>query len=185
MVERSKRGALYEDVLAAPDDKVAEIIRGDLYLSPRPAPRHSNASSTLGADLHDAFHRRRRGPGGWWILDEPELHLGPDILVPDIAGWRRERMPALPETAWFALAPDWLCEVISPSTENLDRGEKLAIYTEAGVDFLWMVDPSLKLLEVLRRVHDTWRVVATHAGNVSICEPPFESVSVDLAPLWV
>ena len=184
MVERVKRGALYDDVIEAPDDKIAEIVHGDLYLSPRPGPRHTNASSLLGAELVEAFHRGRRGPGGWWILDEPELHLGFDILVPDIAGFRRDRMPELPASAWFEIAPDWLCEVISASTERLDRDKKLPIYARAGVEHLWIVDPTVKTLEVLRRVAGEWRTIARHSGQVTISEPPFEAVAIELGPLW-
>ncbi|HVT42990.1 MAG TPA: Uma2 family endonuclease [Thermoanaerobaculia bacterium] len=184
MTERIKEAALYEDLAGVPDDKIAEIIEGDLYVSPRPAPRHANATSTLGADLHDAFQRGRRGPGGWWILDEPELHLGADVLVPDIGGWRHERMPELPELPWFEIPPDWLCEVISPSSERIDRQAKLPIYARAAIQFLWIVDPSLRTLEVLARKDGGWRLVSAHSGDTVICEPPFEAVSIELAPLW-
>src|SRR5688572_30148439 len=110
MTERVKGGALYEDVVAAPEHKVAEIVEGYLYLSPRPALRHGHASSVLGSRLNDAFHQGRSGPGGWWILDEPELHLVGDVLVPDIAGWKRERLLELPEGSGVEVAPDWVCE---------------------------------------------------------------------------
>ena len=120
----STRRATYQDVLDAPAHQVAEIIEGTLHTHPRPAPRHTLASSTLGNELGPPFHRGRGGPGGWWILDEPELHLGEDILVPDLAGWRRERMAELPDTAYLTLAPDWVCEVLSASTRKLDLHEK-------------------------------------------------------------
>jgi Uma2 family endonuclease len=184
MTERVKEGALYSDLIAAPADKVAEIIGGDLYLSPRPSPRHSNASSVLGADLLESFQRGRNGPGGWWILDEPELHFSPDVLVPDIAGWRRERLPRLPETAWFELPPDWICEVISASTERIDREEKLPLYLRAAVDWLWLVDPTRRRLEVFRRSEANWDCIAIHSGDAVVNEPPFEAVSIELAPLW-
>jgi hypothetical protein len=103
---RGSRPATYQDVLDAPPHMVAEIVRGALRLHPRPAPRHARAASVLGGEFVGPFDQGRGGPGGWWIFDEPELHLGPDVLVPDLAGWRRERMPSLPETAWFELAPD-------------------------------------------------------------------------------
>ena len=123
-----RRPATYQDVLDAPENMVAELIRGGLHLHPRPAPPHALAGSFLGGELHGPFKRGRGGPGGWVILFEPELHLGPDVLVPDLAGWRRERMPTLPETAWFELAPDWVCEVLSPGTRRLDLTEKRDVY---------------------------------------------------------
>ncbi|HEY5611649.1 MAG TPA: Uma2 family endonuclease [Thermoanaerobaculia bacterium] len=184
MSESTKKGATYEDVIAAPSDKVAELLEGDLYLSPRPSPRHANAASALAADLHDAFQRGRSGPGGWWILFEPEVHLNDDVLVPDIAGWRREGLPELPRIRWFESAPDWLCEVLSPSTARIDREKKLPIYATAGVEFVWLVDPSLKTLEVLRREGNRFILVNAHFGEASISAPPFEEVTIELGPLW-
>ena len=156
MTEKTKNNASYDDVIAAPEMKIAELVRGDLYLSPRPALRHSKAASVLGADINDAFHRGRTGPGGWWILDEPELHLASDVLVPDIAGWRRERLPEIPDTAWIGLAPDWVCEVLSPSTEDFDRDLKLPLYAAAGVSHLWLVDPRERSLEVYGQLDSKW-----------------------------
>jgi Uma2 family endonuclease len=128
---RGLKRATYEDVLSAPENKVAEILDGELFLSPRPSPRHSVASSYLRGAL--VPFDGQEGPGGWWILFEPELHFGEDVVVPDLGGWRRERLPAIPDTAFFSLAPDWVCEVLSPSTERIDRGRKLRIYAGAGV----------------------------------------------------
>jgi hypothetical protein len=113
-VTTGRQPATYQDVLDAPEHMVAEIIRGALHLHPRPALPHARAASALGGELYGPFDGKRHGPGGWWILDEPELHLGPDVLVPDLAGWRRERMPAVPNLPWLDLAPDWACEVLSP-----------------------------------------------------------------------
>ena len=125
----ARRGrATYQDVLDAPAHQVAEIVAGTLYTHPRPAPVHTIASSVLGGELNPPFHRGRGGPGGWWILDEPELHLGEDVLVPDLAGWRRERMPDRPDTPYFTLAPEWVCEVLSPSTRRVDLQEKRPVY---------------------------------------------------------
>lgn len=127
------RPATYEDLLQIPDHLVAEIVDGELHTSPRPAPRHADAATGLSAALRAPFDRGRGGPGGWRILIEPELHLGSEVLVPDAAGWRRERLPRLPETAHLTLAPDWICEVVSPSTAALDRGAKLRSYAHEGV----------------------------------------------------
>jgi Uma2 family endonuclease len=123
-----KRPATYADLLALPENVVGEIVDGELIVSPRPAPAHAIATSSLGGEIMRPFGRGRGGPGGWLIVDEPELHLGEQVLVPDLAGWLRERMPRLPETAWFELRPDWVCEVLSPSTAILDRTRKQEIY---------------------------------------------------------
>lgn len=124
----TRRRATYEELCQVPDHKVAEILDGELIVTPRPALRHASASSGLGGLLWGPFQGGRSGPGGWWILDEPELHLADDILVPDLAGWRRERVPSIPDTAYMTLAPDWVCEVISPATERMDRSRKIRIY---------------------------------------------------------
>src|SRR2546429_8808185 len=133
MASPVKRRATYDDVLQVPPHRVAEIVDGDLHVSPRPASRHALAASVLGSGLGPPYHGGRGGPGGWWILFEPELHLAEDVLVPDLAGWRRTRLPAMPETAYFTLVPDWICEVLSPATARLDRQKKLAVYAPGGV----------------------------------------------------
>jgi Uma2 family endonuclease len=178
------RPATYDDLLAVPDHLVAELVDDELWTSPRPAPRHAVASSELGVSIGAAYGKSARGPGGWLILDEPELHLGRHVLVPDIAGWRRERMPRLPATAYFAVAPDWICEVLSPSTELLDRARKLRIYVGAGVGHAWLVNPVTRTLEVLRGDERRWVLLETHAEGVVVRAEPFEAVEVDLAALW-
>ena len=134
-----RRPATYEDLLAVPDHLVAEILDGELHTSPRPTPRRADASSGLGGALHGPFDRGRGGPGGWRILDESELHLGRDVIVPDFAGWRRVRLPVLPTEAYFSIAPDWICEVLSPSTAAIDRVKKLTIYAREAVSHAWFV----------------------------------------------
>src|SRR5688572_17440640 len=135
------RRATYADFDAVPPNRVAEIINGELRTTPRPAPPHAEAASVLGGELHGPFRKGIGGPGGWRILDEPELHLQADILVPDLAGWRRGRMPHLPQTAYFELPPDWVCEVLSPSTEAVDRADKMPIYAREGIPYAWLLDP--------------------------------------------
>ena len=184
MSEPAKRRATYEDLLSVPDELVAELIHGVLITSPRPAPAHALAASTLGMDLGSPFHRGRGGPGGWWILDEPELHLGPDILVPDLAGWRRERMPTLPSEAYFEHAPDWLCEVLSPSTETRDRTAKLDIYGRAEVGWVWLLNPERQLLEIYERHEQRWLLHATHHGEAKVRAKPFDAIELELAALW-
>lgn len=180
----AQRPATYEDLRKVPEHLVAEILDGDLYATPRPGPRHAAASSGLGGALHGPFDRGRGGPGGWRILDEPELHLGPDVVVPDLAGWRRERLPDLPETAYVALAPDWVCEVVSPSTASMDRVKKLAIYARERVPYAWIVDPVAKTLEVLRLESGRWSILATAAAQTLVRAEPFDALDLDLSLLW-
>jgi Uma2 family endonuclease len=176
------RQALYDAYLAVPEHRRAEIIDGILYVSPRPAPRQANASSALGSDLQRAFQRGRGGPGGWWILDEPELQLEALApMAPDLAGWRVERMPELPETAYFTVPPDWVCEVLSKSTEKIDRDKKLPIYAAHGVAHVWLVDPIGKTLEVHALVEHTVRI---YEGDVRVNADPFAAIELDLADLW-
>ena len=180
------RMALYQEYLKVPQHQRAEIIRGTLYVTPRPAPPHANATSVLGGDLNGAFQRGRGGPGGWWILFEPELELVPkEPMSPDLAGWRVERLPALPDVAYFSLAPDWVCEVLSKSTESIDRNEKLPIYAEQGVGHVWLVDPAAKTLEVYELGEPgRWRQVVIHQGDVRIRVAPFEAIELELGALW-
>ena len=180
---RMKR-ATYEDVLNAPENKIAEILDGELVLSPRPAPKHSAVSSGIGMMLGNPFHRGQDGPGGWWILDEPELHFGEHIVVPDLAGWRRECMPTLPDEAFISLAPDWVCEVLSLSTERTDRGRKLRIYAEAGVAHLWFVKESARTLEVLRLKDGVWTIVGVCVDSDVVRIHPFEAIQIELGRLW-
>ena len=180
----TRRPASYQDVLDAPPHMVAELVRGALSLQPRPRPKHARASSTLGMDIGGPFDRGRDGPGGWWILDEPELHLGENVVVPDLAGWRRERMPKLPEEAFFTLAPDWVCEVLSPSTRALDLVDKRAIYAEAGVAHLWLVDPDARTLEVFALREGAWVLRLAEAGASEVRAEPFEAVALPLSALW-
>lgn len=178
------RPATYDDVVNAPDHMVAEILDGRLYTTPRPALRHALAASALGVEIGGPFHHGTGGPGGWWILFEPELHLADDILVPDLAGWRREHLPTIPDAAFLTLAPDWACEVLSPSTERMDRLKKLRIYAREGVHHLWFVNPIQRTLEILRQAGSEWTLAATHGGSGVVHAEPFETVGLELTRLW-
>jgi Uma2 family endonuclease len=180
----SKRKATYEDLETVPPNCVGEIVDGELYVSPRPAPPHGRASSRLGMLLGTPFDLGKGGPGGWLIVDEPELHLGDDALVPDLAGWRRERMPELPNTAAYTLAPDWVCEVLSPSTVVMDREKKMKIYAREAVSHLWLVDPRRQALEVYRLEGRRWRQQGHWSGESTVHAEPFEVLPLELAPLW-
>lgn len=184
MAEPARRRATYADVVAAPPEKVAEIVDGDLHLSPRPAGPHAAAASALGEELGPPFKRGRGGPGGWILLDEPELHLAADILVPDLGGWRRERMPAVKDVPFFDLPPDWVCEVLSNSTRKVDRTRKLPAYARAGVRHAWLVDPIARTLEVLRLEGDRYLIVSSHADDAHVRAEPFDAVELELGILW-
>jgi Uma2 family endonuclease len=184
MADAARRRATYDDVLRAPEHVIAEIIDGELVTQPRPAGRHSAVASALGEELGPPFKRGRGGPGGWLLLDEPELHLGNDVLVPDLAGWRRERLPLVGDEAFFVVRPDWVCEVLSPSTEKRDRAAKLSIYAREHVPHAWLVNPVQRTLEVLRLVADKWLTVAVHLDDQRVRAEPFAAIELDLAILW-
>jgi Uma2 family endonuclease len=184
MDEPAKRRATYADLEAVPAHLVAEIIDGELVTHPRPAPRHAATTTSLSYDLTGPFQRGRGGPGGWVFFDEPELHLGPHVVVPDLAGWRRERLERYPETAYFELAPDWICEVLSGSTERRDRTSKRRIYAEASVGYLWFIDPRFQLLEAFVLTDGHWLLNGTWSSDDTVSAPPFDAVSISLADLW-
>ncbi len=185
-MESAKKAAhaTYQDVLDAPDHCVAEVLAGELHTSPRPAMRHATAASVLGMDIGGPFQRGRGGPGGWWILDEPELHFGEDILVPDLAGWRKERMPQSPTAAFCELSPDWICEVLSPSTARIDRVTKVPIYAREGVTHVWLLDPIAQTLEVLRLEGKSYLLVASFGGSGLVRAEPFDAIELELDALW-
>lgn len=182
----ARRRATYRDIVEAPEHLVAELIDGELLTSPRPASRHALATAGITMDLGPFHHPPGAAgkPGGWWILDEPELHLGEDVLVPDLAGWRRERMPEFPSVAGFEQAPDWACEVVSPRTGVLDRDRKMPIYARERVRHLWLVDPLARTLEVYRLEANAWRRVASHAGSTLVRAEPFDALELDMRRWW-
>lgn len=180
-----KKNATYDDLRDIPDHFVAEMFDGELYASPQPALPHARATTVLGGKLGDLFDWGSSGPGGWVILDEPELHFGNDVLVPDIAGWRRERLPAVPADPYLTLAPDWVCEVVSASTEALDRGKKLSRYARVGVAHAWLLSPVRQTLEVLSLERGKWTLLDRHEGLVSVRARPFDEIEIELGALWI
>lgn len=178
------RPATYADLEALPPNVVGEIVHGVLHAHPRPAPPHAVATSRLGIEVGGPFDRGRGGPGGWWILDEPELHLHEEILVPDLAGWRRERLPEMPKRAWFDVAPDWVCEVLSPSTAAFDRATKLPVYARERISNLWLVDPIARTLEAFRLEQGRWSLLVTHADAAVARVEPFEAIELEVKALW-
>lgn len=186
MTQAARKRATYEDVLAADPRQIAEVIDGVLYTQPRPSLRHAQVTTELTSSLNPPFRHGRGGPGGWIFLMEPELHLGvePDILVPDLAAWRTSRMAQVPAEPYLALAPDWVAEVLSPSTARIDRGIKLPVYAREGVGHAWLLDPAARTVEVLRLDGAGYRLVGTWGGNETVRLEPFSDVMLELQVLW-
>ena len=178
------RPATYQDVLDAPPGKVAEVVGGVLYTHPRPAFPHTVAASRLQGKLDPPFNSGVGGPGGWLIVTEPELHLGTEVLVPDLAGWRRERLPGDTNVAYITLPPDWICEVLSPTTRHLDLGDKQQCYAAEGVPYLWLIDPVARTLEAYELRGSNWHRLATVSDNAPVSLPPFEALTFPLDDLW-
>jgi Uma2 family endonuclease len=185
--EKLQRATL-ADLERVPSSMIGELIRGSLYVFPRPGPQHAHAKAALTGELVGPFQRGRGGPGGWRIFDEPEFLLGPageeDDLIPDLAGWRIERMLRLPQTAKFTLAPDWVCEVLSPGTMVIDRAEKMPVYARHGVRHLWLLDPLARTLEVFALEGGRWVLLGVHHSDARVRVEPFEAVELELAALW-
>ncbi len=189
MQETLARRATYADIEAAPPHLVAEILRGRLVTHARPTGRHSRVHFRLGSVLGGTFEEGLGEAGGWIFLTEPELHLGGDVAVPELAGWRVETVPGTPapdplEPVKIKLAPDWVCEVLSSSTEKYDREEKREIYATAGVSNLWLVDPRVRLLEVFALTAGQWRLVRTCSSDAAVRAVPFDSIEFSLGLIW-
>ncbi len=179
-----KSPATYADIEALPPHVVGEILFGSLQVQPRPARRHSAAASGIGGILTPPFNFGSNGPGGWIILDEPELHLGPHVVVPDLAGWRAERLAGKGDGAYFDEVPDWICEIHSPSTKHIDIGAKRRIYATYEVPYLWYIDPVAQTLEVFKLQENDWLLTHTFVGGQLVTAPPFDAITFDLKLLW-
>ena len=184
MLKPKPRPATYADLEALPSNVTGEIVFGVLYAMPRPAPRHGLAANRLSGVITNPFDLGEGGPGGWIFLVEPELHLGPHVVVPDLAGWKRERLTPFPEAAYIETPPDWLCEVLSPSTAKLDRTDKLTVYAEFGVGHCWYVDPLARTLEVFALTGGKWQLAAAFKDNDVVVAPPFQVHGFALGLLW-
>jgi Uma2 family endonuclease len=187
MSEPANREAVYEDLYSIPENMTGEIIDGELVVTPRPARRHVHSSSALGMEVVGPYqHGRGGGPGGWIIYDEPEIHFGVrDVIVPDLAGWRKERLTTPPEEHRFTVVPDWVCEVLSPTTAKNDRIRKMRIFARHGVPYTWLVDPALMTLEVFKLESGRWFLLNAYEGDEKVRAEPFEEVEIDLSLLWL
>lgn len=184
MTKTVNKQASYQDIIDLPENMVGEIIHGRLEMRPKSATRYALASSSLSAELVSSFQQGQDGAGGWWIIDEPVCHLDSHVLVPDLVGWRRQRMPALPKTACFKTPPDWICEILSPTTTRIDRIVKMPIYAELGINYLWLIDPVLRTLEAYELHDGHWLLTGAHADNESIAIAPFAEHTFSLTDLW-
>ena len=174
---------LYRELEALPDEVRAEIVAGEITVLPRPRPKHVRVASRLGSRIEGPFGFDSDGPGGWVVLDEPEIRFADELRIPDIAAWRVERYVE-PEDPPYVVRPDWICEILSPSTARTDRSEKLPLYARHGVPHVWLIDPETETLEVYRRQGELWLLVGAHAGNAKVCAEPFDAIELDLGALW-
>jgi Uma2 family endonuclease len=185
MAKSARKIATYEDLYKIPENMIGEIIDGELVASPRPSPEHSNVASSLGGEIVPPYRFGRGGPGGWVILFEPEIRFSEkDLLVPDFAGWRKERFPGWPSENWFSDAPDWVCEILSSGTARNDRIVKMAVYARHEVRHLWLIDPRDKTLEVFRLQSTQWVKLGGFAENDRVKAEPFQEVEIELGNLW-
>jgi len=177
--------ATWADLDALPDTVVGEIIDGVLYTSPRPRFRHADVEGFLAADLKNPFQRGRGGPGGWWILTEPGIELpGSPEVVPDLAGWRRERLPNSPADLSITIVPDWVCEILSPTTRRHDQLVKRPLYARVGVQYLWFVDLDARTLAASRLVDGRWVEIGVFGQDDAIRAEPFEAIELSMADWW-
>ncbi|GKT09510.1 Uma2 family endonuclease [Desulforhabdus sp. TSK] len=186
MSDPAGKSATYEDLYGLPDNATGEIIDGELIVTPRPSRKHLYAGSSLGALVAPPYQfGRGGGPGGWIILIEPEIALGENILVPDLAGWRRERFPQAEETNWIAVVPDWICEILSPGTVRVDKSRKMPLYAAHGVRHLWLVDPLVRTLDVFELDSGRWVLLRVYGDDDKVTAEPFTAVELDLSDLWL
>ena len=184
MANVKPKPATYADIEALPPHVTGEIIFGSLVTQPRPARRHSRAATRMGMVLGKPFDMGDDGPGGWVFIDEAELHLGPHVLVPDIAAWRIERFTETEEGPWYEVPPDWVCEILSPSTSKRDRTDKMRIYATCQVQHLWLLDPADRLLEVYERQGSSWLRTQIFQDREDVKAPPFDAITFSLGQFW-
>ena len=188
MRDPDRPDATLDDLKKVPADRLAQIVEGALVVMPRPGIGHAHATTVLTGELYGPFRMGRGGPGGWIILFEPEVHFPRNVLVPDVAGWRKERMPELPSgsTPHLSLAPDWVCEVISPSTASIDRVQKRRVYAREKVSYFWLIDPLERVLTAYVLEGSDYRELGTWGGDEDryVKVAPFEALQLDLAALW-
>jgi Uma2 family endonuclease len=186
MTAPAKKSTVYEDLFDIAENMTGEIVNGELLVTPRPSRKHTVVTSRLGYEIGPAYDfGRGGGPGGWVIIAEPEIALGENILVPDLAGWKKERFPIEEPHNWISVTPDWVCEILSPATAQVDRTEKMPIYAQHRVLHAWLIDPILKTLEVFRFESGRWIVLGAYAKSAKVHAEPFSEIELDLGILWL
>ena len=185
-MQTAQKYSLYDQLIALPETLTGEILNGQLHTQPRPSGPHALAGSSLGYELFGPFQKGRGGPGGWWIIDEPEIHfiLDTEVTVPDLAGWKRERMPVIPSGHRFEVVPDWVCEIVSPSTESKDREIKMPLYAKYGVQYAWLINPATRTLEAFELQDGTWTDLGNFSGDDLVAVAPFDAITIALSNLW-
>jgi Uma2 family endonuclease len=186
MTQTAKTYSLYDQLMSLPETLTGEILNGQLHTQPRPTGPHALTGSSLGDELVGPFQKGRGGPGGWWIIDEPEIHFIRDIevAVPDLAGWKRERMPTVPKDHRFEIIPNWVCEILSPSTASKDREIKMPLYARHGVRYAWIVDPFNREMEAMELKNGTWTLLSSFSEEDLVAVVPFDAITIALSDLW-
>lgn len=185
MSDPARKPATYEDLHNIPENMIGEIINGELIVSPRPSPKHMYVTTILSGEIGPPYHRGRSGPGGWIFLAETEVRLGEDTVVPDLAGWKKERFPAKLEHNWIPVAPDWVCEVLSPGTLRNDKVRKMPIYAHHGVGHIWLIDPLAMTMDAFRLESGRWVLLASFSENDKVRVEPFQEIEIHLEDMWI
>lgn len=187
-MQPADRVATYADLMALPEDQRAEILNGVLETAPSPLPRHSRAQRAIGSFIGRPYDDDdgRGGPGGWWILLETDVQLSPtNVVRPDLAGWKRDRLPEPWDVRPIEVVPDWVCEVLSPSNASTDRVMKRRLYAQHGVAFYWLVDPEARTLEALELRGESWLEAGSWGDGDTARVPPFDEVELEVSRLFV
>ncbi|MBF0474900.1 MAG: Uma2 family endonuclease [Deltaproteobacteria bacterium] len=186
MAEPAKKIATYEDLYSIPENMTGEIIEGELIVTPRPSKKHAYASSVLDKTIGTPYQiGGRGGPGGWIFLMDQEIKLDENIVVPALAAWRRERFPVLEETNWISVAPNWVCEILSPSTFRHDKVKKMPLYARHAVEHIWLIDPVAMTMDAFRLESGRWVLLGSYADQGKVRVEPFQEIELDLADLWI
>ena len=185
MSEPAKNKAVYKDLFDLPENMIGEIIDGELHVTPRPSVRHARVASFLSGEIIPPYQLGRGGgPGGWVILAEMEIMLGEHLLVPDFAGWRKERFPGVLKENWISVEPDWICEILSPGTMRVDKVLKMRVYAQYEIRYLWLIDPSARTLDVFRLSSGRWTLLETYVEDDKVRAEPFQEIEIELGNFW-
>ncbi|MBF0498142.1 MAG: Uma2 family endonuclease [Deltaproteobacteria bacterium] len=186
MAELARKIATYEDLYSIPENMTGEIIDGELIVTPRPSRKHAYATSALDKKIGTPYqYGEGGGPGGWIFLMDQEIKLGENIVVPDLAAWKRERFPVLEETNWISVAPNWVCEILSPSTFRNDKVKKMPLYARHAVEHIWLIDPVAMTMDVFRLESGRWVLLGSYAEQGKVRVEPFQEIELDLSDLWL